>query len=335
MLFSSKYTTTLFVFVLCASLLCDDRSFAQGDAAARAATEKAVAEAVKAATDAGAKALADDAQDEMDEDVDVIELQAAQLAMNPFGEMGEILGAKQFSLNQFFAIELDRIDSICKLSDDQKTKLKIGVKGVVKKIIDQFRIEASFMRLGIQSEQQNNDDAEEVEIKEITNVNDVDEMVWQMVEMGDSPAEYFEKNTKNHPMWKKIIDSTLSESQRKTYSDAIAAQNKARAESAIAFSMMSIQNELNLTDAQTEQLKDLVEKNPFNVRELPFLYENFSCHLAIAGIEPKVLESVLNEAQSNRLQVLMMPFRSMREEMDGVDEAPLDEAFNEVEDDKN
>ncbi|MEZ6095832.1 MAG: hypothetical protein R3C03_16645 [Pirellulaceae bacterium] len=283
---------------------------------------------------------------ELDEsDIEVVELddrvlvEDLDMINNPFGTVGQLLGAKQFYLQKIYAIEIKKINSVCQLDESQIAKLKVGAKGAVKKQVEEFRKSGLGMVIGVATPDEfPNDDGDgdrvdseldEVEIMEVDDVNDLPEFTWQMIEMGNGPQEFLSYDLPTeHPLWAKIVTSTLTDEQYKNYAAACNEREEEVNAAIIDAGIKQFEHELGLSDAQSKQLRELIEPEVDSFKRLPKIYASFRFLFASAKVDPDQLKKFLDDDQFQRMQIIIMPIKDMVNMMDedvGAEPAVLED----------
>lgn len=244
---------------------------------------------------------------------------------------GKLLGARQFQLNQIFALEIQRLGKICDLNDSQTAKLTVGAKGVVKKMVEEFRKEPEFSRFvepdlaqppgGIDDDNQKQSENKVIEVIEVKTVEDIDQITWQMIDMGDSPSEMFKHQPPTeHRLWLKVVSSTLTGEQQQTL-DEFRRQEKQKLRAlSIQMGLEQFSAQLSLRDEQKEPFQKLIEAKFDKFDKLPAIYRSFQFLFAVASINSEDLKKVLDDPQYNYMQITVAPMKSMLEELDAIED---------------
>ena len=270
-------------------------------------------------------AVQDEKAVEENAETDEVIASTGPVLASPFGDRSALLGAKQFQLTHIFALEIKRIESVCQLSDAQSTKLRIGAKGAVKKMVEEFAKSDAFKQLSMMNGPGADDDAkdqnrDEIKIKEIKDVGDVDDYVWQLIDMGDSPAEMFSsKPPTENPHWTMVVKGTLTDDQYQAFSTWAEDEQQKLSQATMDLGLQQLTAQLVLSSDQQVKLRELVAAKVDKFKNIPKVYASFMFLFATAAVDNDDLKKLLDESQYQRLQIIVSPMKPMLNAMDDTE----------------
>jgi hypothetical protein len=268
----------------------------------------------------------------------VVEGQA--IMMNPFGfEPAKMKAAKRFQLTQLFQVEIELIERLCEPTPQQLAKLRVGSKGAVKKLTEQWwekvggqfggmvRPAATDDKNGAEgadeeaetdSAEAESTDAESVEIKD---ANEIDSTVAQLV-MTDQMNPFMAKPPQQQAIWTNVVAGVLTADQSKTLAEYKAEQDKVRRMDLLDSILSTLTRELSLTAEQKTKLREILQPQIGEARltALP-IFEPYVGSYYASKATNEELATVLSPAQIQSFRILLLPVREIGQmmEMEGND----------------
>ncbi len=245
---------------------------------------------------------------------------------NPFGiEPANMLAAKKFQLTQIFAVEAEVIARVCELDKKQAMKLKIGMKGAVKKLSNKWVKDGNAMgmmgmAMGDSDDEDEDKEAEAIEEVVINDADEIDEMTLQMLMMNGGGNPFSSDDPRDSKFWKKVVSSVLTDEQAAKFkqhqTERAAAKRKALTDSAIA----SITAELGLSVDQIPKLDAIVRPVMVDAEiNCHVFYEPYILYYYASKADGKELKKLLSPAQLQQWKLFVAPSKQIGQMMEMED----------------
>ncbi|MDP1562343.1 MAG: hypothetical protein Q8M16_13270 [Pirellulaceae bacterium] len=308
----------------------------QEESEAKAGVQEAVEgkeiskEAMKAAIAEMQEAMKDAAKVEIVEgDAVVVEGQA--IMMNPFGfEPAKMKAAKRFQLAQLFQVEIELIERLCEPTPQQLAKLRVGTKGAVKKLTEQWWKKAGGRFGGMvrpaandredgaegadEEAETDSADAEstEAESVEIKDADEIDNMMAQMV-LADSMNNPFKATPPvQTAIWKNLVAGVLTAEQSKILTEYKAEQDKVSRGILIDSIVGAMTQELALTAEQQSKVREIIQPH---IAETPLtsipIFKLYVAYYYVSRTTNEDLATVLSPAQIQSFRIFLLPVREI------------------------
>lgn len=237
----------------------------------------------------------------------------------------KILAAKRFHLKQTLNNEIRKIEAVCELDKKQKLKLRIGLKGAVKKLSEKWMKDnegqLGFMLNGpveidengevIEREEKKEQEDQPVEIPTITDADEIDDMMMQMVVMQDSNPFRVSQPT-NSKFWKKLVKETLREDQLAKLVEFRKQEEQRKLDIHLLGLMAALDRELTLTDQQEADLKKLIQPHVTNIKlQTATFYEPFLFNYHASKVSEVGLKAILTPNQIQQWKFFMAPAKQI------------------------
>ena len=275
-------------------------------------------------------------EQEVADDPEVEEAQAMAVVGNPWGvEPKKMLAAKHFQLSQIFQVEVDQIEQVCQLDKKQLLKLKIGAKGAVKKLAEQWQKTAGQqfgMAAAVELELDADVEGEKSETPEtdqetieITDADQIDEMTMQLVMTDQMGNPFKTPRPTESDIWTKMIRGVLTDGQSQTWTDFQRDQAVAKRTAMIAFVVASLTQELALSADQRTTLESLVTPQlaTAEIKCIGF-YEAYVMYYHVSKVSKKDLQGFLSPAQYQQFQLFVAPSKQIGQMMETEEKFMID-----------
>ncbi|XZE20365.1 hypothetical protein SH449x_000233 [Pirellulaceae bacterium SH449] len=255
------------------------------------------------------------------DDADAAELAQAQMA-NPFGfEPSKMLAAKRFQLSQAFQLEIEHIQRLCEPTPQQITKLKVGSKGVVKKLSQEWWKKSGqmFGRMGqIEGNDQDSQDEDQLEeaIVEIKDASEIDDRMAQMVLLNEMGNPFKAVVPTKEKVWATLIASVLTPEQQGKLATYQAEQVNQQRSDMLQAVLGTICRELRLGADEKQKLHDAIKPHfdSAEVSGIPF-FENYMGYYFAAKVSNDELAKFLSPAQIQSMRMMLWPAREIERMM--------------------
>ncbi len=288
-------------------------------------------EEMKATIDEMQKAIKDAKVEVVEGDAVVVEGQA--IMMNAFGvEPSKMKAAKRFQLSQAFQVEIELIQRLCEPTPQQLAKLRVGSKGAVKKLADQWWKKTGQRFGGIAMElpeQENDQDAEQQSeeetsesdtTNEIKDANEIEDNLAQMVLMSSLENPLQAVSPAEEETWKKLVAGTLAAEQSANLASYQTEQKEQRRKEMLQSTVGMLGRELKLPAETKEKLQATLQPH-FEKAELRCIafFEPYMGYYLAAKATNEELAEFLTPAQIQSMRMLLWPAREI-ERMMGMEE---------------
>ena len=267
-------------------------------------------------------------EQEVADDPEVEEAQAMAVVGNPWGvEPKKMLAAKHFQLSQIFQVEVDQIEQVCQLDKKQLLKLKIGAKGAVKKLAEQWQKTAGQqfgmaaavevdLEADVEGEKSETPEPDQ-ETVEITDADQIDEMTLQLVMTDQMGNPFKTPRPTESDIWTKMIRGVLTDGQSQTWTDFQRDQAVAKRTAMIAFVVASLTQELALSADQRTTLESLVTPQLEKAEiKCSGFYEAYVMYYHASKVSKKDLQGFLSPAQYQQFQLFVAPAKQIGQMME-------------------
>lgn len=313
----------------------------QEEAEAKAGVQEAVQriepskEEMKAAIAEMQEAMKDAAKAEIVEGQDDVAIEGQVLrAENIFGfEPAKMKAAKRFQLTQLFQVEIELIERLCEPTPQQLAKLRVGSKGAVKKLTEQWWKKASGQFGGMVQPAANDRedgakgadeaadaDSAEAESVEIKDADEIDSTMAQMVITDQMGNPFKAKSPQQETIWTNLVAGILTAEQSKTLAEYKAEQEKERRMDMLDSIVSTLTRELSLTVEQQTKLREILQPHIAEARltSVPIL-ELYLGYYYASKTTNEELAAVLSPAQIQSFRIFVLPVREigMMLEMEG------------------
>ena len=264
---------------------------------------------------------------EQEEGIDAGEIEVGPAVMFAGADEEEkVLAAKRFQLQQLFAVEIEGLNTVCDLTDKQRTKLKIGVKGIIKKLVEEWRENSGMIIGAIQpqtidgdeesaDEEEEEDEADEESVEIVyTDVDEFDEDVFYEIIYDDSEEPKVAPT--RHEFWLKMLDSTLTDEQKALIETDRQERREKLQEAQQQSFLFSVSAQLMLEPEQEAKLRDVIKPMIGHLDYSgPALYRPFIPYYEASKIEAAELQEFLSEAQVQQWKLMMLPMQGIAMEL--------------------
>ena len=312
----------------------------QEEAEAKAGVQEAVQriepskEEMKAAIAEMQEAMKDAKVEVVEGDAVVVEGQA--IMMNAFGfEPAKMKAAKRFQLTQIFQVEIELIERLCEPTPQQLAKLRVGSKGAVKKLSEQWWKKAGGQFGGmIQAVANDREDgaegadgeaeseSAEAESVEIKDADEIDSNMAQLVITDQMGNPFKAKSPQKETIWTNMVAGVLTADQSKTLAEYKAEQEKERRTDMLESIVRSLTRELSLTVEQQTKLREILQPQiaEASLTSAP-MFELYLGYYYASKTTNEELAAVLSPAQIQSFRIFVLPVREigMMLEMEGND----------------
>ncbi len=283
--------------------------------------QEAVEVDLERVVEAGAEPIEVQAEEWVVEDVDEDEVIEVQVG-NPFGvDLRKLQAAKKFQLIQLFAVEVEELKSICDLNKQQSLKLKIAIKGAVKKLTADWvkknnRQMGNMMGAVQQPKKKKKEDEEELIIKD---ADEIDEMTLQFVMMnmmGGNP--YKNDDPRDSRFWRKTVKSVLTEEQQEKFKAVCVQRKKAKRRALTNYMVSSMAVELGMDNDQTKKFEAIVRPVMDSAKmKCITLYEPYLMYYFASKADKKKMKELLSPAQLQKWKIFLGPSKQIGQMIEG------------------
>lgn len=290
----------------------------------------AMEEMQEQAKDAAKDANVQDANVQEVEGEIAVEMEAAAFA-NPFGfEPAKMKAAKRFQLNQLFQVEIELIERVCEPTPQQLTKLRIGTKGAVKKLTEQWWKKSQGQFGGMVPPQAQGEAAEaegdEVEgdgdsgyteiedtnSMEIKDANEIDANLAQLVMTEQMGNPFKATPPQQETIWTNLVISILTAEQATKLAEFKAERDRTRRMDILDALVSTLTRELSLTTEQRTKVREILQPHVAEARltALP-IFEPYVGYYYASKATNEELATVLSPAQIQSFRILLLPVREI------------------------
>lgn len=264
-------------------------------------------------------------QDEVQVDVvavdgaDAAEIAQAQMAnpLAPFGfEQGKMLAAKRFHLSQAFQVEMELIQRLCEPSPQQITKLKVGTKGVVKKLSQAWWTGQGMGQGNDSDEESQLDTQQEETTAEINDANEIDDGIAQMVLLNSMRNPFKAVAPAKEKAWATLVASVLTPEQQGKLATYQAEQVNQQRSDMLQSVLGTICRELRLGADERQKLHDAIKPHfdSAEVSGIPF-FETYIGYYFASKVSNDELAKFLSPAQIQSMRIMLWPAREIERMM--------------------
>ena len=260
---------------------------------------------------------------------------------------GKVLGAKQFQLRHQFANEINLIDLACKLDKKQKLKLKIGAKGAVKKLANQWlkRNEGNLQWMinpggpiaiagddPDESEDKDKKKSDEIVIKEIKDFDEIESNMIMNIVMDTFENPFASNHPVDSPFWKKIVKGVLTDKQKTQLIEFKANRKKRKTEAILNLLIQNLTAELTLNEEQQEKIRELIRPKFLKAKPISttMFAETYFYYYYASKVRKSDLKKILTDEQIQQWKLFMAPAQQvgqMIEMENGMGANARDEEF--------
>ena len=269
-----------------------------------------------AVEEVAADEVAEEVESDDDDFADDDDEEAAQVVQNRWGgRMPDMLGAKKLIIEQELKTELELIASVCQIDAKQQKKLGIALRGVTKKLIEQWKKELALAA---------GQDSLDVEATVFEDASEIDGNVLQSIQFsGNNPF----KTTKvtDAKFWRKSLRTTLTKEQLAAYRDYRVEESRLRQQKLIESTVATLAFELNLNREKKQDFEKLV--TPYLEQEhftAPALYEGYVILYYASKTSKSKLKRILSKAQYQKWIIMMAPMKEIGQMMEQDQNGEMD-----------
>jgi hypothetical protein len=293
---------------------------AQGKDVSKEAMKAALAEMQEAMKKAA------EGRAEVAQEAEVVE---AQVIGNPFGfEPEKMKAAKRFQLSQAFQVEIELIERLCEPTPQQLAKLRVGSKGAVKKLGDQWWKKSGqrFGGMAMEMKDRDNDQDSEQQSEEETTENEVTVDIKDANEIDDNLAQMVLMNAMGNPLqavspaeektWKALVAGILTAEQSANLATYQTAQADERRQEMLQSIVGMLGRELKLPTETKQKLHATLKPHFENaeIRCIAFFEPYMGYYLAAKATNEELAE-FLSPAQIQSMRMLLWPARQIEQMM--------------------
>lgn len=252
-----------------------------------------------------------------------------QVVGNPFGlEPPKMKAAKRFQLEQFFQVELELIERLCEPTPQQLAKLRVGAKGAVKKLTDEWWKSAARRFGGVEMDQAAQDrgddagqqgeesDSAEEEASQIKDANEIDNTISRMVMMEGARNPMQANLPTEEKSWSTLVASVLTAEQSAKLATYKTEQSELRRQEMLGSIVGMLSRELRLAPETKQKLLETLKPH-FDTAEIQCIsfYEPYLGYYIATKATNEELAAFLSPAQIQSMRMLLWPSREIERMM--------------------